>query len=202
MRKILTREERIGRNKEHFWIVGLSDEYVILFIELVSLGNGNEAIIKPNEVFQLAVHKLSTYVILCHNHPGGNLNPSEDDIDLTDHLLHAAEIIDLDVIDHLIISEDGYYSFKEKGLLLELRKSKKYAVYFIEEKKLFKKGEAVGVEKGIEIGEERGKKEREVEIAKKMLSKGVDIKDIADFTGLPKVQMENLLKTKSKTKSG
>ena len=116
MCKILLREGRYGRNREHFWVVGLDDEYMLLFIELVALGTDNKFLVNPSEVFQMAVHKQSTYVILVHNHPGLDPAPSEADIDLTNQLMHAAEIINLRVIEHLMICSpdhngEEYYSF-------------------------------------------------------------------------------------------
>ncbi|MCP4703913.1 MAG: JAB domain-containing protein, partial [candidate division Zixibacteria bacterium] len=172
MRDILLREEKVGRNKEHFWLVGLSDENVLLFVELVALGSSNQFVIYPNEVFQLAVQKLSKYIILVHNHPGQNLKPSEADKDLTDHLLHVAEILSLKVIEHLIINETDYYSFWQEGLLDELRKSQKYAVKYIEEEKLLKKGEEKGRREGFEKGKEEGLKEGKEEGLKEGVEKG------------------------------
>ncbi len=71
MLQILLRENKIGRNKEHFWVVGLATSHKILFIELVSLGSISKAIVDPGEVFQLSIHKDAVAVILVHNHPSG-----------------------------------------------------------------------------------------------------------------------------------
>ncbi len=83
MRLILLREHKIGRNKEHFWVVGLAQSHKILYIELVSLGSVNASIINPSEVFQFAVQKLAVRVILVHNHPSGDRSPSQEDKDIT-----------------------------------------------------------------------------------------------------------------------
>jgi len=114
MRRILFREGKIGRNREHFWVVGLSEDYVLLFIELSALGSGNKFVIDPREVFQLVVHRLSSYVVLVHNHPGDFLKPSDEDLDLTDKLIHAAEVLNLEIYDHLIINETKYFSFNDE----------------------------------------------------------------------------------------
>jgi len=211
MRRILLREERFGHNREHFWVVGLSEEYMLLFIELVALGNENKFLVNPNEVFQLAIHKRSTYVILVHNHPGSSAKPSEADIDLTDQLVHAAEMINLIVIEHLILcnpelAKDKFYSFTASGLIKKLQKSKKYAVHYIEEAKILKRGKEKGKEEGIEIGTAKGKKEgkkegkieEKIKIARKMLLKKVKTADIADFTGLSEEQITKLSETKKK----
>jgi len=162
-------------------VMGLALDYRLNFVELVALGTFNCTIVEPREVFHMAVHKNSKYVILAHNHPGGTLEPSEEDEDFTDRLIHAAELLYLKVIDHLIISKHGFYSFKIMGLLDELEQSKKYAVYFIEEEKLLAEGKAEGVEEGIEIGEEKGK----IEIAKVMKTDGEPIDKIVKYTRLP-----------------
>ncbi len=204
MRRILLREERFGRNREHFWVVGLDKEYTLLFIELVALGNGNQSLVNPNEVFQLAIHKQSTFVILVHNHPGGDPAPSEADIDLTDRLIHAAEMINLRVIEHLILcgpdlDDDLFYSFTEKGLMDKLEKSKKYAVHYIEEAKILKKGTEIGKEAGIVIGVEKGEKNKAIEMAKASIKEGLPTELISKLTGLLKTEINKLSKTKSKT---
>ena len=66
----------------------------------------------------MAVHKLSYKIILAHNHPSGNLKPSEADNNLTTRLKQACEIVDINMLDHLIISKDGYYSFMDESSLL------------------------------------------------------------------------------------
>jgi len=168
--KILDREEGLGINQEHFWLIGLSEDYMLLFVELIALGTGNRFIVDPREVFYMAVHKNSMYVILAHNHPGeGPPGPSGADEDLTDQLLHAAELLNMEVIDHLVITKDSFYSFTLTGTLSKLEQSKKYAVYFIEEEKLLKKGKeegvAIGEIKGIKKAEKKARLEK-IEIAK------------------------------------
>ena len=92
MQQILLRENKLGRKKERFWVIGLATNNKILFIELVSLGTTTDkSIITPGEVFRLAIHKDAYGVILVHNHPSGDLKPSEADKDLTDNLIQAAE---------------------------------------------------------------------------------------------------------------
>ncbi len=117
MKQILKREDRLGRQKEHFWVVGLDVNYVINYIELVALGSISQVIIKPVEVFSFAVAKKCESVILVHNHPSGDLNPSQADIDLTNKLLNGGKFLELKVLDHLIISTKNYVSFIDKKLL-------------------------------------------------------------------------------------
>ena len=117
MQKILLRENRVGQAKEHFWVMGLATDNKIAYIELVSLGSISTAVVTPLEVFHLAVSKKSPKVVLVHNHPSGSLEPSAEDKALTDTLVSGASTLAIDVLDHLIISATGYYSFSEHGLL-------------------------------------------------------------------------------------
>uniref|UniRef100_UPI00159F2259 JAB domain-containing protein n=1 Tax=Candidatus Thiosymbion oneisti TaxID=589554 RepID=UPI00159F2259 len=104
MRQILRRENKIGQGQEHFWMVGLNQANKILYIELVALGSSNMAGINPREAFRMAIYKLAVQVIMVHNHPGGNVTPSIEDQDLTDHFIQAGKFLKVEVIDHLIIS--------------------------------------------------------------------------------------------------
>ena len=117
MQSILLRESRIGREKEHFWVIGLATSNKISYIELVSLGSISTAIVNPLEVFSLAVRKKSPKIILVHNHPSGNLKPSKEDKNITSLITAGGKILTIEVLDHLIISEESYYSFGQNDLL-------------------------------------------------------------------------------------
>jgi len=117
MQKVLLRESRHGREKEHFWVIGLATNNKISYIELVSLGSISAAIVTPLEVFSLATQKKSPKIVLIHNHPSGNLEPSPEDKEITENLVNGGKILKIEVIEHLIISEDGYYSFAANCLL-------------------------------------------------------------------------------------
>lgn len=183
MQRVLLREEKIDRNKEHFWIVGLASNNRILFIELISLGSVNATIAEPMEVFSFALQKQAVQIILIHNHPSGDLSPSEKDKDLTDRLIQVGIIVNVPVADHFIISERSYYSFEVSGLLDKLKLSTKYVPPYILEERLRKEAQVIA-EKSVVL--------RESEIVLKMLSKGVDIQDIAEYTGLSIEEIEAL----------
>ena len=117
MRGVLKRENRLSRQKEHFWVVGLNVNNVIAYIELVALGSVSKIIVKPVEVFSFAVAKKCESVILVHNHPSGDLKPSKVDIDLTKKLVNGSKFLEIKVLDHLIISTKEYLSFADKKLL-------------------------------------------------------------------------------------
>ena len=117
MQKILKREEKIDKNREHFWIVGLENNHRILFIELISLGTVNATNqINAMEVFGLAIHKRAVNLILVHNHPSGDPTPSPEDAALTRAAVQAGRLLDLDVLDHLVIGRAKFVSMKERKL--------------------------------------------------------------------------------------
>ena len=123
MQDILIRENFIDREKEYFWIIGLNLRSKILFIELVSLGSVKATTVEPMNVFRVSVLKGAVKVILVHNHPSGELTPSDSDKSLTDRLIQVGKILAIKVIDHLIISTESYLSFADIGLMAELEES-------------------------------------------------------------------------------
>ena len=105
------------KSSEHFLTVCLSGAREILGQRVIAVGNGNSAIINPREVFFEAVQKGASAVILAHNHPSGMACPSDQDIKTTQRLCAAADILGLSVLDHIIVTRDSYFSFKEHNLL-------------------------------------------------------------------------------------
>ena len=179
MQQVLLRENKIDRNKEHFWIVCLSTSNQILMIELVSLGSVNATIVDPMEVFSFALQKRAVKLILVHNHPSGDSTPSAADKEMTDRMLAIGKFIQLPVIDHLIISEASYYSFVDSGLLEEIERTSTYDLSFSQVSSL--KEELKTIEK------------RKAEsIAKSMLSDGHAVEVVAKHTGLTVGQVEKL----------
>ena len=115
---ILDKDNIVDKNKEHFWVAGVNVKLMIQYIELVSLGNINSSIVSPREVFRFAIMKGVYGIFICHNHPSGDVEPSEDDLIITQKLVKSGKIIDINIIDHLIIGKCfKYYSFKDKGLI-------------------------------------------------------------------------------------
>ena len=197
MQQILLRENKIDRSKEHFWVACLSQTNRILLIELVSLGTMKKSLVDPTEVFSFALQKRASQLIMVHNHPGGSLRPSPDDTDITDKMYQVGLFLELPVIDHLIITEKKYYSFKGSGLLAELAKSEKYVLrYKKEEERIRKEGEKKGVQKGRKEGEKAGLKkgalQKTVEMAKAMKKKGYDVKEIAEVSKLSISEIQKL----------
>ena len=102
---------------EEFHILLLNQANKILTKQLISKGSINASIADPKMIFQRALQAKASGVILVHNHPSGNLEPSQADINLTTKLKSAGQVLDLPILDHIIIAETGYYSFADQGIL-------------------------------------------------------------------------------------
>ena len=105
------------QQREHFLCLYLNARNQVIHKEVVSIGSLSSAIVHPREVFRTAVAQAAASVILAHNHPSGDVSPSQDDINLTRRLVQAGEIMGIDVLDHLIIGSDDFISLKERGLI-------------------------------------------------------------------------------------
>lgn len=114
MQKILMRQNRINRQKEYFWTIGLNTANDIQYIELVALGKLNAVAVDPTEVFHIAVSKKCKKIVLVHNHPSGNTEASEADKRVTKELTLAAKILKIEILDHIIITEDSFSSIIDK----------------------------------------------------------------------------------------
>lgn len=113
MRPILMRQNEVRRRQEYFWVMGISSGLDLDYVELVAIGSLTSVTVKPVDIFSFAVQKKSLSVILVHNHPGGTLRPSKEDKEFTEHMNTAAEILEIQVLDHVIITENGFYSMKD-----------------------------------------------------------------------------------------
>lgn len=102
---------------EEFWILLLNRANRITGREQISQGGISGTVVDAKVVFRKAIEGSASSVILCHNHPSGNLQPSQADIDLTRKLVEAGKALDVLVLDHLIISDAGYFSFADEGLI-------------------------------------------------------------------------------------
>lgn len=164
----------------------MANNHRILFVELISLGTVNQTFAEPMEVFSLALQKRAVNIILCHNHPSGELKPSDGDMDITDRLIQVGRIVKTKVLDHLIISEKSYLSFDDVGIMETLKYSDKYVPGYQRTKEI--KKEAAEIAK---------LKER-VLIAKEMKRKGIDDEAISEMTGLSLEEVQKLKVRKKK----
>ena len=105
-----------GLDRENFQVMLLNQKKALLGLETVSVGTLNGSMVHPREVFKSAIRRSASTVILAHNHPSGICEPSEQDLLVTQRLKEAGQMIGIDVIDHIIIGEDTYYSFRENQI--------------------------------------------------------------------------------------
>ncbi|HWR30431.1 MAG TPA: DNA repair protein RadC [Negativicutes bacterium] len=103
--------------KEAFLAVLLSTKNHVLKTPVISIGSLNASIVHPREVFREAINASAASVILAHNHPSGDPAPSPEDIGLTRKLVEAGRVLDIPVLDHVVLGDGKYISFKEKGIL-------------------------------------------------------------------------------------
>lgn len=103
--------------QENFVVVCLDTKGVPTRIEIVHVGTLNQSLIHPANVFRLPIISNASSIIIGHNHPSGNPTPSKQDIRITKALIEAGTIMQITVLDHVIIGNDCYFSFKEKGVI-------------------------------------------------------------------------------------
>jgi DNA repair protein RadC len=106
-----------NHKKEHFVVFYLDSRSQEIKRETISVGTLNANLVHPREVFEPAIKNSAAQIIIAHNHPSGDTEPSEDDLTITKRLLEAGKIIGIDIIDHVIIAKNGYISLKEKGII-------------------------------------------------------------------------------------
>ncbi len=102
---------------EEFWALLLNRSGKLIEPVLVSRGGTSTTIVDTKIILKAALQNLASAIILCHNHPSGNNRPSNDDIAVTRKIKEAAKLIDIQVVDHIIIGENTYYSFADNGMI-------------------------------------------------------------------------------------
>jgi len=103
--------------KEEFKILLLNRAHKVLGISIISAGGISGTVVDPKLIFVTALKANCSSVIFAHNHPSGNLQPSQADIQLTRKLVQSGKLLELQIIDHLIITTSGYFSFADQGLI-------------------------------------------------------------------------------------
>jgi DNA repair protein RadC len=104
-------------NYEEFWVLLLNRANIIMKAERISSGGVSGTVADAKLIFNKALENLASSIILCHNHPSGNLNPSEADITLTKRLKEAGKFLEIPVLDHIIFTDISYYSFADEGMM-------------------------------------------------------------------------------------
>ena len=109
----LVKEEMVNSDREIFLSIMLTVRNELIGVETVSIGSVTASIIMPREVFKSAILANAVSVILCHNHPSGDLTPSREDISVTKKLIEAGELLGIKVLDHLIVTHKGFKSLRD-----------------------------------------------------------------------------------------
>lgn len=105
----------VTRRQEHFIVLTLRTNHEVIRRHVVTKGLLNRALVHPREVFYPAIKDNAAAIIVAHNHPSGNTEPSREDVEVTARLRSAGEILGIPVLDHVIVGRRGYYSFLEAG---------------------------------------------------------------------------------------
>jgi DNA repair protein RadC len=110
---LLLLEDEIDQNKEHFYVMHLDTRSRINMVELVNIGTLTASLVHPRETFRRAVIRGSASIIVAHNHPSGEVDPSGEDTKVTKLLFEAGNILGITMLDHVIFAENTFFSFKE-----------------------------------------------------------------------------------------
>lgn len=112
---ILIKSKIIDFNKENYVVLSFDVRNNFIGSDIVSLGTLNMSLIHPRETFNAAIKRHAAYIILCHNHPSGDVEPSNEDIQVTERLISAGKIVGIPIVDHLIMTSEKYYSMREQN---------------------------------------------------------------------------------------
>jgi len=106
-----------GAKREHFVGFYLNSRHQVLRREMISIGSLNASIVHPREVFRSAIILCAASLVLAHNHPSGDTTPSEEDLAITRRLHETGRLLGIELVDHVVVSDGGYTSFRERRLL-------------------------------------------------------------------------------------
>jgi len=107
----------LNSKKEHFVAFYLNTRLSLIKQELISIGILNASMVHPREVFEPAIRYLASSIIVAHNHPSGSLEPSNADIEVSLKLRESGKILGIELVDHIIVSKNGWYSFKDNQVV-------------------------------------------------------------------------------------
>jgi DNA repair protein RadC len=107
----------LAESREHFVVLLLNARHECTAVETVSIGSLNASIVHPREVFRPAVLVAAASIIVAHNHPSGDPEPSEEDVSITRRLVQVGELLGIGLLDHIVVAHRGAVSLRERGLL-------------------------------------------------------------------------------------
>ncbi|MEG0926645.1 RadC family protein [Chryseobacterium sp.] len=102
---------------EEFWAIFMNNSNKVIHISQLTHGGISQSIVDVRVLFKKALEHLSTGIIIAHNHPSGSLRPSKEDINITQKIKEAGNILNIQLLDHIIVTQDSYFSFSDEGLL-------------------------------------------------------------------------------------
>ena len=105
------------RKQEHFLCISLNGAHEVIFTRQITSGLVNKTVVHPREIFADPITDRACAIIVAHNHPSSNVEPSKEDIEITKRLRGAGEVLGIPLLDHLVFSSNAYYSFVEHGLI-------------------------------------------------------------------------------------
>ena len=108
-------EDKIDQDKEHFYVMHLDIRSRVNLVELVSMGTLDSSLVHPRETFRRAVMQGSASIIVAHNHPSGEVDPSDADTETTKKILNAGELLGIRMQDHIIFAKDKFFSFRKEN---------------------------------------------------------------------------------------
>jgi DNA repair protein RadC len=117
VRGILAEQHPFDQDKELMIVIGLTQSNTVKYIDIVSMGSLKGTVAEPREVFRMAIHMAAASIILTHNHPSQNSEPSNSDKTTTKELVSAGKVLRIQVVDHVIVCDDSFFSFADEGLI-------------------------------------------------------------------------------------
>lgn len=174
MRQILLRENRVSAQRDHLWTIGLSEEFKMQYVELIAFGIPAKTKIQPMEIYRLALQKDCRYLYICHTRKTADMAAQTDDKALTDRMIQVGNIVGIEVFDHIIINPktEDFLSYRDVGLMDELKKSTAWVPKFEQIKKIRK------------LALEEGERKKAKEMAKQLKKKNIDLNIISQVSGL------------------
>jgi DNA repair protein RadC len=111
--------KRYAKQQEHGIVITLNGAHEVISIAVVSIGLVNRAIVHPREIYRKAIYDSAVAIVFCHNHPSGQLDPSPEDLSLTERLSEASNIIGIRLLDSIIFSKKDYTSLRQRGYVTD-----------------------------------------------------------------------------------
>ena len=109
----LVKDDMVNKLQEMFMVVFLDNKSYLIDKKIIFLGTVNYSMVIPRDIFREAVKYNATSILLVHNHPGGSCSPSNEDVELTKKLIYLGDMLEIPVMEHIIIGNGGYYSFRD-----------------------------------------------------------------------------------------